>query len=125
MKYLKTINELFDDEIIRNEFGEDYLSGDLSPEETTKWDKYKFNPIKAKLLEKVPYLNLLTFREVGNINQFSFNEYRDGLFLLADIQVVSYKNGKFMLVTYFKSLVNDNVDWSKDFIKTGKSLDEV
>jgi hypothetical protein len=125
MKYLKRVNELFDDESRRSDFSYDYLSGDLSPEDTIKWDKYKINPVKEKLLEDVPFLNLLNFREVGNINQFSFNEYREGLFILFDIHVVLYSNGKFMLATYFKSLLNNKIDWSKDFIKTGKSLEEV
>lgn len=125
MKYLKRINELFDDEQNRIRFSDDYLSGDLSPEDVDVWDKYEYESVKNKLLEKVPYLNSLTFRKTGSINQFSFNEYQEGLFLLFDIQVVAFENGKYMLASYAKSLVDDKVDWSIDFIKSNKSLDDV
>lgn len=125
MKYLKRIDELFDDEEMRSKFSHEYLSGDLGPEDVNKWDKYEYESLKNQLLEEVPYLNSLDFRKTGNINQFVFNEYRDGLFLLFDIQIVAFENGKYMLANYVKSLVDDKVDWSVDFIKGNKSLDEI
>jgi hypothetical protein len=122
MKYLKRIDELFDDEKIRSKFSYDYLSGDLSPEDTLEWDEYSFDSILNNLLEKVPYLNSFRSNRIGNILEFIFEEKRDGLHLLFLIEITGFESGSFTLNVLSSSFVNDKEDWFKSDIKRFKDI---
>jgi hypothetical protein len=113
MKYLKTINELFDDEKTRSKFGEDYLRGDLSPEDTLEWDEYTFDGLLNKILEKVRYLNSFSNRKLGSMLEFTFEENRDGLNLLFNIEITRFESGSFMLKVISYSFIDEKEDWSE------------
>jgi hypothetical protein len=122
MKYLKRMNELFDDEKIRSKFSDDYLSGDFSPEDTLTWNNYSFDKILDKLLESVNYLNSLKFNKTGSILEFTFEEKREGLDLLFNIEVSVFQSGTFNLNVISSSFINDKKDWSESELKSFKDL---
>jgi len=125
MKYLKTINELFDDIEIRNRFGKEYLSGDLSPESTLDWDEYKADPLLTELLEKVTYLNSLKSKRLDKGLYFSFSEERDGLLLYFEVQVTEFANNRYILNIIAASSINDKMDWEEDLVKNIRSKEEL
>ena len=125
MKYLKTINELFDDIEIRNKFGREYLSGDLSPESTLDWNEYKADSLLTELLEKVTYLNSLESKRLDKGLFFSFSEEKDGLLLYFEIQVTEFANNRYILNIIASSSINDKMDWEEDLVKNIKSKEEL
>jgi hypothetical protein len=112
MKYLKRINELFDDEKTRSKFSYDYLSGNLSSEDVLDWKKYNFDGLLNKILEKVKYLNSFTNRKIDSILEFTLEEDRNGLNLVFNIKVNRFESGSFMLNVLSYSFIDGKEDWS-------------
>ena len=124
MKYLKKINELFDDEEMRSKFSHEYLSGDLGPDDVNQWDKYEINPVYQKLKDSVNYLSQLDFRKIGNILEFSFTQEDDGFLCIFTIEVTIFSN-KFLLKSISNTIIDDQEDWNKLYIKSLNSIEEV
>jgi hypothetical protein len=122
-KYMDRLNmsrldELFDDPDIRdaNELG--YITGDLSPEKVSKWERTKSDDVLLdRILFSCPFILGLNWRRSGNILDLGFRGDLQGGFYHFTCEVVEYRNGEFGLNVYAKCLFGGKKVWDENLIK--------
>jgi hypothetical protein len=118
MKYLKRINELFDDSDLRDANEIPYLTGDISPETVSKWKKVKSDdPLLDRVIFSCPFVVGLNYRRNGNILEFGFNSNIDNGFYYFTCEVVEFRNVEFGLNAYTRCIIDNNKLWDESFIK--------
>ncbi len=66
MKYLKTINELFDDPDVKSKFEIPYLKGDLDPKNISKNIVKDGDNLLGRLSMNCPYIGHLSYKRLSN-----------------------------------------------------------
>ena len=123
MKYLKRINELFDDYDLRDANEISYLTGDIGSEIVSKWGKVKSDdPLLDRVIFSCPFVIGLKYRRNGNILEFGFNGDINNGFYHFNFEIVEFRNGEFGLNVYSKCVNNNNKIWNESFIKRTDSF---
>jgi hypothetical protein len=133
MRFIKKINELFDDGSLKLSHEIPYMSGDLTPISILSNSRiYKFDDgLVRKLSMDCPYVNYLSYNRVGNLlvvgyykeSQNSDNEESVISFTIE----ISQHNGtdSFICNTYARCMVNGKKIYNESIIRSIMSYDNL
>jgi hypothetical protein len=126
MKYLKTINELFDDSEMRDRNEIPFLTGNLSAKSVSKWNSVNTDyNLSDRLIFSCPFLDSLENSETGNIIEFNFDGSVEGGFYYFLIEVIHLSKEKFTLKVNAKSIVNNKVQYQKEMSRKVNSFNDL
>ena len=125
MKYLKTINELFDSEDLKAKYEIPYLQGEFSPMNISKSGNLigtLENPLLTNLTRNCPFLIELGWRKNGKILQLGYDgggEFEDGgeVFYYFMMEITEFGPDKFNFNVYAKSIERGEVVYDKSLKK--------
>ena len=131
MKYIKTINELFDTEELKSSMDLDYLSGNIPFKELIK-DKNLLKQkdlLLSKLIMNCSFIMKLGYKRINkNLLTIGFdnskNFKKDGVFLYFVIEIMSNSDGdKFICNIYAKCIDNNLILYSEKVSTNGNMVD--
>jgi len=128
MKYIKKLNELFDNEELKAQFEIPYLKGEIPLDGESMIGRS--DRLLASLVNACPYLAELGFRKSGNILSIGFSDTKsfndkDKLFYYFNIELVEYSDDRYTLNVYAKCIGNGHTVYDESLIKRSMGFIEV
>lgn len=135
MRYLKRINELFDDEELKSQFEIPYLKGELVGG-GSKWRSLKsdLDPDLTRIITDVPWLAELKYRRSGSVLSIGFNDIiiygksedgrEESVYYHFLIEIVRFRD-EYALNVYARCYGNGHQIYSESIIKKSMPYTEM